>query len=175
MKKLTGLTVVIMFLLMVLLAGCPTAEAGPAGPMGPQGEQGPAGPQGEQGPAGPQGEPGILATTGEVTTSVPGAGIQSPGSRIIEINHGLEGLTEPPFISVGLMTEYGIIMEDDFIFGFQYFLETKIAGDERLPKIAFAIYDVTPESFKVVIMCTEDSSTQVTLRWWAVPAAEATG
>ena len=175
MKRLIGLTALILISMMVMLTGCPATEAevGPTGPTGPQGEQGSAGPQGEQGPDGPQGEPGILATTGEIATTVPGAGIQSPGSKTIEVNHGLEGLEEPPFISVGLVTDYGIIIDDDFIFGFQYFLETTISGADNIPKIAFAIFDITTESFKLAIMCTEDSSTQITLRWWAMPAIAA--
>ena len=174
MKRLITalMALLLLFSVTLLSTGCPTEqEQGPIGPQGPSGEQGPIGPQGEQGLAGPQGAPGILATTGEVTLTIPGYGLQSPGSKVIEVSHELEGIILPPCITLGLVTEYGIVMDEDFIFGFQNYLEEMIVGeDNSLPKVACAVFDITVQTFNIAAICTEQTATEITLRWWATPA-----
>jgi hypothetical protein len=171
MKKITQLlfTLALITLMILIFTGC-TAEQiqGPPGPQGQAGEQGIAGPQGEPGA---QGEPAPLATTGEVTFTIPGYGLSSPGNIVIEVSHEIEGVKLPPYISLGIVSEYGIIIGNDFIFGFQNYLERMIAGqDESLPQVAFTVFDITTETFKIAVMCTEQQPTTITIRWWAIPA-----
>ena len=172
MKKTVQISIAILLILSMLLVsiGCPSAEQ-IQGPAGPQGAQGPPGPQGEQGATGSQGDPGTMAATGELTITIPGYGLSDPGKIVVEVNHGLGAIALPPCVYLGLVTEYGIIIGNDFIFGFQTYLEEVIAGQSgALPKVAFTVYDVTPVSFKVAAICTEGQPTAVTIRWWAVPA-----
>ena len=162
---------ILIFLTLLFLTGCPAEQVqGPTGPQGPPGERGPAGPKGEQGPAGQQGEPGLLATTGEITFTVPGSGFEGVGSIVVEVSHRLKGIEQPPYIALGLVTEYGIVMDDDFIFGFQYNLETVIGEDDALPKVAFTIFNITTDAFKIAVVCTDRDAAEITLRWWAIPA-----
>ena len=162
--------VIMVILLMVYIPGC-TSKQGPVGPQGPIGQQGLTGPQGEQGPLGLQGEPGAQAASGEISITIPRYGLQTPGSLVIEVDHGLQGIELPPYIHIGLVTENGIIMESDFIFGLQNYLKQIIAtSGDSLPKVAFTVFDTTLESFKIAAMSTEDQITTVIVRWWAIPA-----
>ena len=172
MKKI-GISLFLVIMVILLMASFPgcTSKQGLAGPQGPIGEQGPIGPQGEQGPQGPQGEPGSCATSGEISLTIPRYGLQTPGSLVIEVDHGLQGVELPPYIHIGLVTENGIIMESDFIFGMQTYLKQIIAtSGDSLPKVAFTVFDTTLESFKIAAMSTEDQITTVIVRWWAIPA-----
>ena len=157
-------------ILVLSVAGC-SGEQGTAGLTGPAGPQGEQGIQGEQGLTGPQGEPGPQATTGEISLTIPGYGIQAPGSLTIEVSYGLLGIELPPCIYIGLVTQNGIIMDNDFIYGFQTYLKQIIESPgETLPKVSFTVYDVTLETFKIAAMSTEDTATTIVIQWWAIPA-----
>jgi hypothetical protein len=170
MKKITQLlfTLILITLMIFIFTGCSAEQI--QGPPGPQGQTGEQGEPGLQGDPGPQGKPGPQAMTGEISLTIPGAGIQLPGSLVVEINHGLLGMELPPRITVGLVTQNGIIMDNDFIRGLQIYLEEIIVGpDESLPSVAFMVFDVTLETFKIVAMSIESESNTIVVQWWAVP------